>query len=202
MISIQNLKVLMTLSPASPTTEDFIKIHKAVEGYIRRLLFIGLRLNGVKYSTSQEVINLSYLNNQDLIKKSIVLISRSTHKITDFETQNPDLKVLLDLFSNFTSIYRNRLVHGIYENINDQIALNLCYYIDKYLIKEFEDTLIQLEYRSAFDSPTEWGATRTQSSETFDQVISRLRLGSITKAPKGIRSVQNAIAQTKYSGQI
>lgn len=202
MISLQKLKVLKTLSPVSPTSDEFIKIHKGVEGYMRRLLFIGIRLNNVKYSTALEVINLSYLNNPELIKKCIVLVSCTRHNITDFETQNPDLKVLLDLFFTFTSIYRNRLVHGIYEKIDNQELLKHCYYIDKYLITEFETTLYQLGYKSAFDSPTEWGATKIQSYETFDQVITRLKLGFITKAPKGIRSVQNAIAQTKYSGHI
>lgn len=203
MISLKNLKDLMTQSPASPTTDDFIRIHKSVEGYIRRLQFIGLRLNNVKYSTAQDVISLSYLNNRDLIKKTIKWITLSRHSIEDFEAQNADLKVLLDLFFDFSSIYRNRLTHGIYDKINNQEVLKHCYYVDKYLIVEFESTLSQLGYKSAFNEPNEWGATAASSTETVDQVIARLRIGNrITKSPKGIISVKNTIAQTSYNGRI
>lgn len=202
MINLNNIKNLIAQNPHNLTTDDFIKIHKNVEGYIRRLLLIGLRINGVKYETSLEVIKMSYLNNKDLIKTTIDLITKGTKNITDFETANSDFKELLELFFDFTSIYRNRVIHGVYENINDQPILRHCYFIDKFLIEEFEQTLKSLSFKSAFDKPTDWGANRSTSAETINQVITRLKLGRLTKTPKGIVAVQNAIARTKYNGKI
>lgn len=202
MINLQNLKTLVATSPQNITTDDFIKMHKGVEGYIRRLLLIGLRLNGVKYETSLEVIKMSYLNNKQLIKTTIELITRRTKTLNDFETHNSDFKKLIELFFEFTSIYRNRVIHGVYESINDQVILKHCYYIDKFLIEEFELTLQLLHFKSAYDKPTDWGAVRTTSSETINQVITRLSLGRLTKSPKGILAVQNSIARTKYNGRI
>lgn len=202
MINLTNLKNLLSQNTQNLTTDDFIKIHKSFEGYIRRLLLIGLRLNGVKYETSVEVIDMSYLNNRDLIRITIELITRGTKSLNYFENHNPDLKVLLELFFDFTTIYRNRVIHGVDERINDPTILRHCYFIDKFLIEEFESTLISLKYKSAFDKPTEWGATRITSDENINQVIARLKIGRLTKVPKGIVSVQNAIAKTKYKGQI
>jgi hypothetical protein len=202
MINLQNLQNLVAANPPVITTDDFIKIHKGVEGYIRRLLFIGLRLNGVKYETASEVINMSYLNNRELLKKTVELVTRNTNTLTGFENHNSDFKEIINLFFDFTSIYRNRVIHGVYENINDQTILKHCYYIDKYLIEEFEYTLNSLGYNSAFDQPNAWGAIRATGTETFNQVITRLRLGRLTRAPKGIISVQNLIATTKYNGRI
>ena len=202
MINLNNLRNLISQNPLNLTTDDFIKIHKSFEGYIRRLLLIGLRLNGVKYETAQDVVKMSYLNNRDLIKITIELITKKTKSLNDFETHNFDLKELLELFFDFTTIYRNLVIHGVYESINDAIILKHCYFIDKFLIEEFESTLNSLNYKSAFDKPSEWGAPRTTSNETIEQVIRRLRLGRLTKTPKGIVSVQNTIARTKYNGQI
>jgi hypothetical protein len=202
MINLQNLKSLISSNPQNVTTEDFIKIHKGVEGYIRRLLFIGLRLNCVKYNTSLEVIKMSYLNNRDLLTKTIELISNKTKTLTDFENMNYDFKELINLFFGFTAIYRNRILHGVDENIHDQTVLKHCYYIDKYIIVEFEDTLKSLDYKSAFDKPKDWGAKTIVSNETFNKVIKRLKLGRLTKSPKGIIAVQNTIAKTKYKGKI
>jgi len=202
MINLQNLKNLISKNPKHPTTDDFIEIHKGLEGYLRRSLFIGLRLNGVKYETSVDVIKMSYLNNRDLLKKTIELITQGTKTLVDFENHNPDLKELENLLFDFTSIYRNRVVHGVYDRINDQTELRYCYYIDKFFIEEFESTLISLGFKSAFNKPKDWGAKRTISSELFNQVIKRLSLGKITKAPRGIIFVQNSIALTKYNGKV
>ena len=201
-MNIKDIKKIVELIPNNVTTDNFIDIHKAVEGYIRRLLLIGLRVNDVSYKVAQQVIKGSYLNNRVLIEKTIKLITKGTKEISDFENSNNDLEILKNLFLEFTSIYRNRVVHGIYKTINDQTVLNYCYYIDKYLIIEFEQTLLLLNYKSAYDTPTDWGAVRGTSTESFDQVISRLKLGSLLRPPKGIIAVKNQISKTKYINQI
>ena len=202
MVDLQHLKNLLQTTPTSITTSDFIELHKGVEGYIRRLFLIGLRLDGVKYETSLEVIKKSYLNNNDLLKKIIKLISKNAKDISDFENNNPDFKVLLDLFFNFTTVYRNRVVHGVYDVIHDDNTLKHCYYINKYFLIEFEATLNNLAYKSAFDTPTNWGAGRSTSTESFSQVVTRLSLGQLSKVPKRMVEVENLILQTKYKNTI
>lgn len=202
MLDLTKLKALISNTPTDPTEEDFINIHKGVEGYIRRLLLIGLRLNNVKYSTAQEVIKMSYLNNRDLFKKTIELVTKKTKTISDFEAANPDLKELMDLFFDFTSILRNRILHGVDEKIHNAIALKHAYYIDKYLVDEMEASLSTFGFKSAFDEPNKWGALTVKSTETFSAVITRLKLGKLTKNVLGMIAVKNAISKTKYNGKI
>ena len=201
-MGIQDIKKIVELTPNNVTTDNFINIHKATESYIRRLFLIGLRVNGVSYKVALQVIKGSYLNNKVLIEKTIKLITKGTKEISDFENSNNDLKILKELFFEFTSIYRNRVIHGIYKTVNDQTILNHCYYINKYFIIEFEQTLLLLHYKSAYDTPSDWGAIRDTSTESFDQVVRRLNLGQLVKPPKGIIAVKNQISKTKYNNQI
>lgn len=202
MINLSNLKTLIANKPVNPTTDDFIKIHKGVEGYFRRLIFIGLRINGVKYQKCQEVIALSYLTNRPLVTKAIDLITGHKKTISDFEKSNQDFKVFLNLFFTFTSVYRNRIVHGVDEKIYDQTILKYCYYIDNYLIDEFEDTFKKLRFPSAFDCPRDWSAKRVIKNESLNSVVTRLKLGSIVPPPQGITSIINQVSKTKYRGRI
>jgi hypothetical protein len=202
MINKTNLNSLFLNNPVDLSTNDFIKIHKGVEGYLYRLLFIGLRLNDIKYETALKAVNLSYLDSKTLLQKTICMLSKNTLKLSDFEVANSDFKELVSLFFEFTVIYRNRLAHGVIEEIFDEDILKHCYYIDKYFMVEFENTLQLLGYKSAFDTPTAWGANKITSSETFESVIDRLKIGSLSKVPKGIIAVKNAVSRTKYNGQI
>jgi hypothetical protein len=47
-------------------TDDFMQMHKAVESYLKRVLFIALRIKGVNYKYCQEVIKSSFLTNDKL----------------------------------------------------------------------------------------------------------------------------------------
>jgi hypothetical protein len=190
---MKELKKLLENSPENLDTLYFINVHKGVELYIRRLLLIGLRLNEVKYETSEEVIKLSYASNREIINKSIELITKGKNTLADFEEKNKNLKVLLELFFDFTSIYRNRVVHGIYERIVDSNILKYCYLIDKYLIIEFEKTLEMNGYNSAFATPTEWGAKRSSIVESIDSVITRLKFRKISKVPKSLSQVKGIV---------
>jgi hypothetical protein len=202
MVNLKNLKNLVESNPSNITTTDFVNLHVGIESYLKRLLFIGLRLNGVQYKTATEVVSMTNLQNRQLIKKTIKLISQNKKTLTDFENHNTDFKVILDLFFEFTSVYRNRVVHGVDEIIYDNTILRYCYFIDKCLIREFEMTLISHGFNSAFDTPKTWGASRSKNTENFDEIIKRLDLGKIAKTPRGIISVQNTLSRTKYRGKI
>lgn len=202
MIGVKNLQSVFESKSGNITTIDFINIHRGVEAYLRRLLFIGLRLNGVQYKTASEVVCMSYSNNRDLIKNTIKLISLNTIALEDLEEQNSDFKALLQLFFEFTSVYRNRVFHGVEGEIYDSLTLQYCYLIDKSLIVEFELSLQYFGFKSAFETPKAWGASRSVNPEKFDQVINRLKLGKLSKNPMSTISVQNLIARTKYAGKI
>jgi hypothetical protein len=45
-----------TLASKTVSPQQFIKLHLTVEGIIKRLLFIGLRRNGVQYKTAQQAV--------------------------------------------------------------------------------------------------------------------------------------------------
>lgn len=190
---MKELKKILENSPENLDTIYFINVHKGVELYIRRLLLIGLRLNEVKYETSEEVIKMSFANNREIINKSIELITKGKNTLADFERKSKNLKVLLELFFDFTSIYRNRVVHGIYESIRDSNILKYCYLIDKYLIIEFEKTLEMMGYNSAFATPTEWGAKRSSKEESIDTIITRLKFRKISKVPKSLSQVKDIV---------
>ena len=132
MVNLKRLKDLFSNPPQDFTTKTFIEIHEGVEAYFRRLLIIGLRLNQVQYNTSIEVIRRLWTNNPDLLKNLIYLISFRSKSLNDFQQSNPDFKELLELFFDFTSRYRNLIVQGVDDKINDPTTLKYLIMTDYY----------------------------------------------------------------------
>jgi hypothetical protein len=168
-----------------PVTEvsilSFIDRHRCVEGYLRRLLLIGLRLNAVQYRQAQRIIQSSRLFMPDIMKKSIDLISRNRFSFKEAKTKYPEFATATDLFMKFTSPYRNLLVHGIIDTIHElQLLQDLCQ-ADRQFLLQFEKFL-QAEFnKSAFDKPTTWGAQKGRQNEELPVVIKRLGLGKVFK---------------------
>lgn len=199
MISLTNLKKKINEAPDEITSADFLRMHQYVEGYLRRLQLIGLRLNNVQYATSRELIQLTYLNNRALLEAVFKLISKGNLKLHAAEAKHPNLKILTELFFNLAAIYRNRLVHGVLDKIRDEELLQMCYQVDRYLIIELE-RVMQAEFQhSAFDPPKSWGATTIRTTETIDQIRKRLKLGKIVKSPMTLTKAQAQFKKTTYS---
>ncbi len=109
---------------------SFIDRHRYAEGYLRRLLLIGLRLNGVQYKQAQKIVELSFLNNRALLEKVFILLSQHEFTLKQAKTKYSRFATSIDLFLNFTSPYRNLLIHGILDTIQDlKLIEYLCLHI-------------------------------------------------------------------------
>jgi len=160
---------------------SFIDLHRYVEGYLRRLLLIGLRLHAVQYKQAQKIIELTFLNKPALIEKSFALISHHTFTYHQAKKKYPSFAISTDLFFRFTSPYRNWLVHGVYDTIHDSELLEYLCRADRQFMIEFEKVLKAQFNRSAFDKPGKWGARKGQKEGDLPALIRRLRLGTVLK---------------------
>ena len=161
------------------SVRSFIDRHRYAEGYLRRLLLIGLRLNAVQYKQAQKIIELSFLNIHALLEKAIILISHHKINFKGALAKYPDFATSINLFLNFTSPYRNWLVHGVMDNIGNLELLEYLCRADRQFLIEFEK-LLKFEFgRSAFDEPRQWGAQIGKPEENLPTVIKRLKLGKI-----------------------
>ena len=95
------------------------------------------------------------------------------------------VKILFDLFKNFSSHFRNKLVHGVYTEINDNDVLRYCYLINKNLILRIEKYL-EIEYgNKALGDLRNWKFERRIPNDYKDveEIIKKYRLGAKTKDP-------------------
>ena len=150
----------------------------AVEAYFNRLIFIGLRLQGVKYKQCQEIIKNTFIHEKESLKNGLKLICAEKHEAL-YSTKIDELK---DLFEMFSVVYRNKLVHGAISGVHDKKIAELCVKINKVLIQELEKSLKKQLNHSAFDQPKKWGAKTSQRDFTEDE-IKRFKLGKEAKNP-------------------
>ena len=178
MAYLKSIKEMM-----GPVTEisvsSFIDRHRYAEGYLRRLLLIGLRLNAVQYKQAQKIIELTFMNIHALLEKIFILLSHHKFTFEEARTKYPDFATLIDLFLKFTSPYRNWLVHGVIDTIRDPELLECMCRADRQVLIEFEKVLKSEFGRSAFDEPRQWGAQVGKPEEDLPAVIKRLRLGAV-----------------------
>ena len=183
-----------------PVTElsvsSFIDRHRYVEGYLRRLLLIGLRLNAVQYKQAQKIIEFTFLNTPALIEKSFALISHQKFTFKEATTKYSNFATSTDLFLKFTSPYRNWLVHGVLDTIHDLELLECLCRADRQFLIEFEKLLNAEFNRSAFDEPGRWGARKGKKEENLPALIKRLRLGKVLKGtPMSVRVAKKRLEQ-------
>jgi len=133
------------------SSENFLYIHSTVEGYWKRLLFIGIRANGVQYEMAKEVMKKVNLSANATVEKAQSLLETEFPEIKNYFKSNTDLGILMELFRTFCSPYRNWCIHGVMDAGKD--TLQLCIYVNILLIKELEKTLEANNLPSAFDRP-------------------------------------------------
>lgn len=77
-ISIKRLEKLLSkdLEIERINLSDFLELHKNLEGYFRRLLYISLRLKGLSDDFSKKTTSRCTLNSNEVLKKSLDLISQ------------------------------------------------------------------------------------------------------------------------------
>jgi len=178
MTNLKNIKEKM-----GPVTEisisSFIDRHRYAEGYLRRLLLIGLRLNSVQYKQAQKIIELTFMNISALLEKVFILISPHKFTLKDARIKYPHFATSIDLFLKFTSPYRNMLIHGVMDIVPDLELLEYLCRADRQFLIEFEKLLKSEFGRSAFDEPRQWGAQIGKLEEDLPAVIKRLKLGKV-----------------------
>jgi len=172
-----------------------------MEGYIKRVFLIGLRLNGVQYNNSVKIVEGTYINTRVLIEKVLFLLNGADGKqkqlISKLKIAHPEYFKLNELFLKFAAPYRNRLAHGTIEELKDQELVKWLCHINRSFFKEFE-ALLQKEFgHSAFDVPGQWGAKRG-ASEKIEDTVKKLKLGSLVSDPMHLTAVQRSLVGTIY----
>ena len=162
--------------------DEIILTEQAVESFIMRLILIGLRLKGMTYKQSQQVVVSTYIRTKDALPTALRLLDKD--KANEILKHNT-IKELSDLFFSFSVVYRNKLSHGAIGGISDKRVIEVCIQINTNLIRETEAIIKSVMGHSAFDSPSTWGAGK--SSRRFsDAEIDGLRIGGNTTKPIGV----------------
>ncbi|ADY14188.1 hypothetical protein [Sphaerochaeta globosa] len=170
---LRTIKKLIEPNNIEYTNAFFMDCHIACEAYFSRLMFIGLRMNGVSYKQAMEATKESFLHIHDTLEKALVLINKEKGPMV-FKEEN--LKTGLQLFVDCSAGYRNKLQHGAIEEINDLNVLKLIIDINLSLIREIEFYLMKYFNQSAFDSPGKWGAKRIITIQEIDDIRKKFKL--------------------------
>lgn len=202
MISLSQLKTVLDANPKPSGSEDFLRLHRYLEGYVKRVMLIGLRLKGVQYENSRKIVESTYISTANLIEKVLVLLDQSGRKhnavITGLKKTHSGFFELKDLVLKFTSVYRNRLAHGTIGELKDQDLIDYLCHINRSFYKEFEQ-LLKKEYgHSAFERPGDWEA-KNGIQEKIENTVKRLSLGSIVKDPMSVKQVIVKLGKTAYA---
>ena len=110
MISLTQIKSGLSSRKVNYDSSEFFDVHRYIEAYIKRILLISLRLNGVKYKESTIIVESTYLNTANLIEKVLFLLDQSPLKqsqvIGELKKKHKDFFVLIELVLKFSSKYR------------------------------------------------------------------------------------------------
>ena len=183
-------------------SSEFFDLHRYIEAYIKRILLISLRINGVKYKESTVLVERTYLNTAKLIETVLFLLDQSEDNqnmvISKLKKKHRDFFVLKELLLKFSSKYRNWLAHGAIIELKDTNLINHLCHVNKSFFKEFE-SLLKTEYgHSAFNKPGDWGAKRGLDEE-IEKSAKRLGLGKILDQPLTLQIVKNRLSTTGYA---
>ena len=198
MISLANIKLKLSSIEDTNDSAEFLEIHRNIEAYIKRVLLISLRLNGIKYKESTTIVESTYLNTANLIEKVLFLLDSSElnqrQVLMKLREKYNKFFVLKELVLKFTSKYRNRLAHGTISELKDQELISCLCFVNKLFYREFE-SMLNIEYgKSAFDKPCEWGAENGMDEE-IDSSAKRLGLGKILEEPLSLKVVKSRLSK-------
>ncbi len=177
-----------------PTIDYFLKTHRAIEGYSNRIVFIALRLHGLKYEQARKVINSRYLRVIGTLKNALIKIDKEKGKQL---LSKSSINESISLYLTFTSRYRNMFMHNILSDQNYDQLLPLLLRINVNFLRELEYYVKEIFDHSAFDDPRKWGAKK--SSRIFsEEEIDFLDLGSGVKAPLDLEEAKRRAEQIKW----
>jgi hypothetical protein len=180
-----------TIKSKTVSLQQFLKIHLTVEGVIKRLLFIGLRINGVRYKTAQQAIAEYYEKDKTaIIKKAWNLCGIDYEKTV---RKKPDYTTMENLVFEFSSKYRNQLIHGNDGAIHNQNLLKTLIQIDQKYIAAIEAVLKSQNKPSLFEQPRKWQLEKSVITDK-NEVLKNL-LGIKNPKDKTIMSLEEAQKQ-------
>jgi len=151
MMSLSGIK--NTLDETEISSGYFLRLHFCVEAIVRRLFFIGLRMQGIQYRAAEKISEeFPAMGLKNHIERVFGYCG------VDYSTLKASSKYanLETLFFEFTVPWRNRLVHGIYREVPDTELIKLLIQADKEFIEEIETILRKQDKPSLFDKPGEW----------------------------------------------
>lgn len=193
MISKKLIKSRLNNTPNPIREQDFLDMHIAVEGYLKHLFLVGLRLKGCTYKESVQVIRGSYIRvNSDSFKAAFILMNCNT-RWHQMKIRNNRLKELESLLANYTSKVRNIIVHGNYYPYQAN-ELELLYNIDKAFLQELEITVSHYFRGNTIlnNTPKDFGASK-------GTIIGIAQIESILRQLRGQRPLLFTTAQRRYS---
>ncbi len=202
MISPSQLISVLGDSEKPRTAESFIRLHRHLEGYFKRVMLIGLRLHGAQYNAATLIVDTVYMNANTQIEKALVLLEMAPRKhqeiLHEIRQNHPTLFTLIKLFTEFSSRFRNRLAHGIIDEIRDEHALELLFRVDQGLFIECESMLNVRHGHSALEKPSAWGA-KPGMEKDVDLLVDRLSLGRLSPVPLSTKSVISTLQELGWS---
>jgi len=187
------IKRIIEDSP-EPNINYFLKTHRAIQGYSNRIVFIALRLHGLKYDQARKAINSRNLPVIGTLKNALIKIDKEKGKQV---LAKSSINESISLYLTFTSRYRNMFVHSILADQNYDQLLPLLLRINVNFLRELEYYVKEIFGHSAFDGPRKWGAKK--SSRVFsEEEIDFLDLGSRVKAPLDAEEAKHRFEQINW----
>jgi len=202
MISLKQLQQAMAPQKAQCNSHDFLNLHRYTEAYVKRVLLIGLRVNGVKYKESGKIVESTFSPTASLVEKTLFLLDQSGGKhgevIQQLKVKYATFFELNYLLTKFSAKYRNWLAHGTIDELKNEELINHLCHVNKSFMHEFENLLMTEHGHSAFDKPSDWGAKRG-IPELIEKSAKRLGLGKILDAPLTLSVVQNRLVKIGHT---
>jgi hypothetical protein len=169
MASLEKCKAL--LSKKSKTDAYFLKLHFCVEALIKRLLFIGLRLNNVQYKDAQGFLTrYDPQGLRNMLKRAWELIGISENELAAY----PKYQKLRELVFEFTAKYRNDRVHGKRDEITSKDILELLITIDKLFIDQMRTILKDKKNADIFDKPKQFNAGKVNDKRDSQDILKKV----------------------------
>jgi hypothetical protein len=184
-----------TIAESAVSLPYFIKLHLTVEGLFKRLLFIGLRKNGIQYKTAEQAIAEYWEPANHVIKKAWTLCGMD-YKHTVLS--DPQYKIMQNLFTGFTSKYRNCLIHGNDGALHNEELVKTLIQVDKLFIRSIETVLKTNNKPSLFEPPRAWGikpGTITSLDEVFTKLLEDKK---IKESPLSLEEVKKQLSQAEF----
>ena len=160
-------EIRTTIESTEISDEQFLNLHIVIESYLKRLLLIGLRNKNVQYKTATKCVNKFYVQPSEMMKLIWKLLNISSKELENDKTYTP----INNAHLNFTSVYRNKRLHGVISEIEDKDLLILLIKLDKAYIQLLENCCKRIKNASCFDPPKKWGITKRGTINNVDEVM-------------------------------